>query len=631
MNTLSLPRTLPLWWWLVPVLLLSALLAARLLNADILFVDEYFSIRVSGGDRWGPLSPWGIWQQNAELDPGGMGYFYHLTLAAWNAVIGSSLFSVRAFSWVMGLLALALTVRLGRDLFGQRVGVWAGVILGLSAFYIDYLHEARAYTLVTLLTVLSVWLYTRLMFAASEPRWWHYLALILSIGAMLYTHYVVLAIGGLLGLYHLLRFQRTRRWWRTLAALIAGALLFLPWVEITLRIVERGAGEVTRHATSMQADEVVTQLAHAFSNANIALLLILLALAWLGHRRYSGLIAWWAGGFLAAVLIVNALVPFMVHTRYLMPLWPALAILCALAVEFLRQRRVPVMLILGSWVLIGSLHNLNPAFISGLFGQLYRAPAAGFNQALDVIDARKQPDDLLLVHFMPREWGPFGLFPMGYYFDPLGLPYDQIEFMGQSFFGGDNDYLRVTEDIIGDAPAIWTLIVPEVPVTNRFGVVDYVLRTRYTLCETSLDRADIRLSLYLRPTRADPAPSPGQTFAAPEASLIVLTPRPPTLIDERLHVVLGWQAGPALPPNRYAISVQLLNPDGTLAAQSDQPLPPLPPDWPFACTGAALDIAGLPAADYRLTALVYDFVSGERLPVADSDRADLGPLTLGAP
>ena len=43
----------PLWVWLVPALLLSFALAVRMLNADILFVDEYWSIRNSGG-TFGP-------------------------------------------------------------------------------------------------------------------------------------------------------------------------------------------------------------------------------------------------------------------------------------------------------------------------------------------------------------------------------------------------------------------------------------------------------------------------------------------------------------------------------------------------------------------------------------------------
>ena len=77
-------------------------------------------------------------------------------------------------------MALALTYRLGRDHFTPRVGLYATAALGLSAFFIQYLHELRMYSLVALLTVSTLWLYSRVIRRSHEPSAWEWLALFLA-------------------------------------------------------------------------------------------------------------------------------------------------------------------------------------------------------------------------------------------------------------------------------------------------------------------------------------------------------------------------------------------------------------------------------------------------------------------
>lgn len=609
------------WLWLVPLLLLCAVLAARLINTDILFVDEYWSIRNAGGARWGPMSPAGIWEQTAEGDPGGMGVLYHLLLAAWYALVGDSVFALRAFSLVFGLLSVALLYRLGRDAFSPGVGLYAAVLMAFSAFFIDYMHEGRAYTLMAFLVILSVWLYVRVS-QSHRPPWWGYLALVLSIAAMSYTHYVALAVGGFLGLLHLLRFRPTARWWRILAALILGAVAFLPWAGITLGVIQRGAGETTRHVTSMQSGQVVEQVLHAFSSGNIGLLLVLLIFA-IGVQRLRAGFAWlWLIIVLLAVLIVNAAIPFVVHVRYLIVLWPAMALLAALGVHQLAAMGVKPLVVLFVWVLMGTYQSQNPAFISGLFGQIYRAPAAGFNQAIDTVDVLKQEGDMLLAHFMPRETAPFALFPMGYYFDRLGIPYDQPERMNNSFAGGDNEYLSDVNISLDGAQAVWRLTVPEVPVTNRSGVVDFVLRSQYLACGRLLDRADIQLDLYQQVPDADPTAA----YELPAGQLSVFSTRPIVPIAGRLYPALIWQADEAVPQQTYAVSLQLLDEGGQLVQQADYPLPDA---RPTACNMTPISMAGLAAGDYALYAIVYDRVSGLRMNVNGNDKVLLATIALG--
>ncbi|MAU12628.1 MAG: hypothetical protein CL607_22595 [Anaerolineaceae bacterium] len=611
------------WLWVVPLLLLAGLLAARLLNADILFVDEYWSIRNAGGDRWGPLSPIGIWQQTANGDPGGMGVFYHYALAAWYALVGDSVFALRLFSWIFGLLTIALLYRLADERLGPRVALASVIVMTGSAFFIDYMHEGRAYTLLAFEVVLCVWMYLRLRDARRVPPLWQYGLLTVAIGALLYTHYIALAVGGFLGLLHLLHVRRNRNWWLLLAALLLGAAAFLPWVGITMGIIERGSGEVTRHETSMQAGQVLEQLAHTFSNGNIALLLIVLAMA-VGYRwRRSGFVWGWLIVVLLAIVIINVAIPFMVHARYMIVLWPALALLVALGIERMTvQQRYLRPLILSIWLLMGVATSLTPDFIANVFGQIYRAPAAGFLEAIDLIDAQKRDGDFLLAHFMPYETTPFALFPKDYYFDPLGMPHDQPERIGMSFAQGDNDYLRDVESALVDAQSIWRLTVLEVPETNKSGVVDYVLRTRYLQCGLVMQRNDATLALY-EGIPQDPA---AIAYEAPEGTISLTVERGPVVVDADLHLTLIWQLDEAIPGSQYHTSLQLIGPDSALATQLDYALPD---QRPASCVSSTLPMGELAAGDYDLFAIVYDAQTGDRLAYEGDDKALLTTIRLG--
>ena len=85
-----------------------------------------------------------------------MGAGYYLALGAWEAFVGSTPFAVRLFSLLIGLLAIVMTYRIGADWFSRRVGLYAAALIASSAFFVNFMHEARAYTLVAVLELLSM-------------------------------------------------------------------------------------------------------------------------------------------------------------------------------------------------------------------------------------------------------------------------------------------------------------------------------------------------------------------------------------------------------------------------------------------------------------------------------------------
>jgi len=600
-------------WLLVAVLLLAGAMGALRLNDDILYVDEFHSIRNSGGAFYGSLDWGGVWQRTATEDPGGMGVLYHWLLNGWGWLSGWSVYSVRVFSLGFGLLAIALLYRLGADFFSRRIGLYAAVVLASSAFYLDFLHEARAYTMIAFLTIGAVYSYLRAQRPKAHPLW--YVALALSLAAIAYTHYVALVIGAVLGLDHLLRFRNARRWWLMLAAMAAAALLFLPWVGITLDVIQRGTEDTARQSDSMTPLQILAELFPAFSNANLALLALLAFYAVREWTQRARLLWLWLGVSLILVLIVNMLIPFMVHLRYVLLLWPALALIVALGVSHIGKAGIPAALLLMIWAGAGLYQYANPAFISGQFGYIYRAPADGFQRALAVLDERAEADDMALWHIIPPGYEPFNYFVLDYYLQPSDLRYDQFERMGNSFAGGDVEYLQDVEAVLFGVDAVWTMVIPELETTQRTGVVNYVLATQYDQCGVIFTQGDMEMTLYTRP----PQSAPAGRFAHGSGAIALYDQGRAAQNDAALDVVLGWTIPDGLPENTYSVALHLVDEDGALVSQADFPLP----HRFYDCTMTTIPLDEVPSGEYTLRALVYNWQTNERL---SSDDADFIPV-----
>ena len=118
---------------------------------------------------------------------------YYLLLHGWLAWAGPSEFAAAYFSLCFGVLLVAMSFRLARDLFGFNVAFVAALLLALSAFNLWYAQEVRMYTLVACLGVASTYCLLRLVavkFQIVSFRFWIGVAAYASCVALgLYTHY----------------------------------------------------------------------------------------------------------------------------------------------------------------------------------------------------------------------------------------------------------------------------------------------------------------------------------------------------------------------------------------------------------------------------------------------------------
>ncbi len=153
---------------------------------------------------------------------------YYIVLRGWVELTGSSLYALRFFSAVCGVLTLPLIYQITYRLLDRNLGLAAMALATCAPFYVYYSQEARTYsfTLVLMLVSLSTclhWLDTR--------RRRSLIACTLANLVCLYTHYVAALVIVTQGAIVLL--TRWRDWKRIgifVAAQTAAVVALVPWL-----------------------------------------------------------------------------------------------------------------------------------------------------------------------------------------------------------------------------------------------------------------------------------------------------------------------------------------------------------------------------------------------------------------
>ncbi len=191
---------------------------------------------------------------------------YYLILRLWVLLFGPSEFSLRFPSLIFGLLTVPLVYLVGRRLFDRATGLVAAALAAIAPLYLWYSQEARMYTLLTFLCLLSSYL---LLLAIDEvepkKRRFLWLALALTDALALYTHYFAAFVIVFQALYFLLAWGRSRERSRLLAgalALVGIVLLYLPWLPFAFI---RYGTDVSYWGGTLKLNEVLRKLVISFS------------------------------------------------------------------------------------------------------------------------------------------------------------------------------------------------------------------------------------------------------------------------------------------------------------------------------------------------------------------------------
>ena len=435
------------WSIVVLLILMAAAFAIPRLNMDLYWFDEVLSIQMSGGSHYGPIEFLEVIDRTGgdRWPP-----LHNLVIIGWAKIFSWSEFSIRLFSLYIGMIAIAVMYRFGREIGTPSTGLIATFLLVTSAFYGNYLHEARGYTLVILFVTTSLWLYYRLL-TRGGGRTLH-IVFALTLVGQIYTHYVTATIIAALAVYHLLFAVKDQRWHTITRDFFYALLLFSPWIPITYitiskeRLVSRGKSALV----------VLQDLIVDFGNAIPIYLIVLLLLSLFFIRKREIFFGWFV--FIIALisaLIVNEIADFLFHSRHIIVVMPIIYVLIAIGLQYLLHSRTKIIrstlltTTLGIWAIAGLLAYQSPTFIG--VTSIEREPLFAIS---NIVNACTAPDDPIVFYLN----NPYPAdVTVDYYFPESTHPLTQIG--GMADINSDaptpQDYDERVEHFIGDAQQVW--------------------------------------------------------------------------------------------------------------------------------------------------------------------------------
>jgi hypothetical protein len=523
---------------------------------------------------------------------------------------------LRALSLLFGMIAIAWTYRLGRDLLSPRAGLYAAIVIATSGFFIHFLHELRMYTLFALLTAFTLWVYWRIIHMVGmrtrRSTSLHYFGLLAGAVGMLYIHYFAALPLIAIGIYHLIFVPKNKHWWQIVGVMALAGVLFLPWVGALIAGLNRAAEADWVKATVMPPLLTLERLAHAFSNGNILLLIIVLLVALLARRRGAREVWFFAIGVLILVLVANAATMVMTpaRLRYLMVLWPMLALVVALALEKLERWRYAPALVLALWIAPGVVSGLTPDYVKSLDldSESYVFP---WQLIIHDLRPKTQPYDAVVVHLPDKILSvPASRNQViaAYYLEGMYTASRVVEAVPED---QEAETLQTSLDFVDQTLRVWSGHEIENPPPTLAQFEAALTKAGYGLCQAHVQSANMQFDLY---TRSEVCCLPAENAPSllrfgDDISIIGLEPLPETTDAHNLSVIVGWRIGAAVPPYKYSVALHVLDAENNLVAQADYPLLALP----FACQEVQIDISSLSPGDYTINAIVYAWETGERL------------------
>lgn len=645
--------TLPRWGLLVALLLLMTLLGARSLNADAIWLDEWWSIYHAGGAHYGPVSLAETWQRVANEDPWNAPGYYTI-LKGWGALVGWSAYAGRALSLLFGVLAAAMAYRMGREIGGTHlVGTASAITLGGSAFFIYYLHELRAYTLYAFWVTFTLWAYWRVVYRGGGRR--AQAALLIGVAAMLYTHYFSALLATALGFYHLIFgiFRRGKSalrpyHWRPLLLLALGGGLFLPWLPVLIDGMSKSSNAAVRQEPISEALSLAWTLAYAFSSGFVPLLVVIVGAALvtlnshfepprsreLREERITNNLQHTTSfaGFVALTVLLlalalNAYMSVNAHARHFMVLIPPLALLTGIGVQALARRRISPVVVLTLWLAAagwGTFSDFNDVLFGEENQRYFRIHLPWHTMSNDLRNS-VQEGDAIAFSVPENSQAVSGAFE--YYMRPLNVPMAIMEWWTRDDTPV-SEFEAVTASYTHDVMRLWLGQETDQPAGAWLTTFQQVIATSFVACGTSIELNGLRADLYARAVECcHPPTNPASSTLYSFGESLALTFAQPTISGDGLHVLMAWLGGNTLPPYQYSVALHI-TPAGENAAPLAQTDYGLPLDN-FACRAADLSLADLPDGNYDLKVIVYDWNTGARLPTESGDSGVIETFTVG--
>jgi hypothetical protein len=423
----------------------------------------------------------------AFTQPGFNGPLYFLALRGWISVAGYGEFALRFSSLLCGVVSVALIITLGTRLFNRAIGLMAGALLALSAYQVWYSQEAKMYTVITLLTLASIYFLRR---GVEEGRLRFWIGVVACTSLAMGAHILAALLIPVEVALFLVWWPYSRR--HLVAGAVTLACMTLPYLPVGVDRLKWVFEPADTGFTRYPLPQMFTILNGAYAGGILAdligpglsiagALLALTALlglasvntparparsstAWTrfksetrSDRVLSRLgLALWIGLPPLAIALVSINRPIFTD-RYLIWIQPAYYLAAALGIWALWRWWKPIAVMVLSVLLI-----VNSA---GIWQQSRTPFKPDFRSAAAVFAAQHQPDDLTIFQI------PYIRHNFTYYFrDPiqsLDGPYFNYRGNFDGYQDSDETVLQWLDTWLGGQHTIWVIWSEEVWADER--------------------------------------------------------------------------------------------------------------------------------------------------------------------
>jgi 4-amino-4-deoxy-L-arabinose transferase-like glycosyltransferase len=344
---------------------------------------------------------------------------YYLVLHVWMRVFGGSDVAVRSLSIVASVAFIVVITRYALRAGGTVAAASTAVVAATTPYAVRYGTEARMYALVALEVALGLWV---LDAALTRPTPRRLVAVAAVSAALLYTHYWSLYLLASVGVVLLLDVwrrgrssQSARSPARAAAAIVAGGVLWLPWVP-TFRYQAAHTGTPWARST---LGSMLRITSGASDGGLLPALFILLGVVLAFHVHRLPARTSIAPPAVAAVLIlcpalaaVGALSSGSAYvSRYASVVFPLAVLLAGLALSRIASRRALVALLCLFAVGCGALAAREAS-----------TPRTRAGVLADVLEQRVRSGDVVV--YCPDQLGP----AMSRVLDQRGIDVAQVVF-----------------------------------------------------------------------------------------------------------------------------------------------------------------------------------------------------------
>lgn len=380
-------------WIMVIILLLTYGLRLAGLTSESLWIDEGYSLSLATHNFYEILQGTAA-DQHPPL--------YYLLLHLWLLTVKGqkSVFLLRYFSVLIGLLSVASIAILGRSLLGQRVAVIATLIASCSPMHIWYSQEARMYIFLLFLTTISAYGLWQLML---NRKGWS----LFFLGALLglYTHYfsaIFLLFANVIALIRQMMWPKSKflgHWLITQAMLFVG---FGPWLPIAVYQAcyhqMRWIGPPTMERIGstlfwMMLGDPQVQPSKPLSAVGLALFIV--AIIWTIWRAFTAssevplnylfLLLWYVIPF-SVIIVISIKYPVFQPKQFLMLLSPVLLLLSSALLNSPKAFRLLMIVMLCFFI------------TSSLFSLYTINTKHGWREVAKYVETNYQPGDVLYLN-----------------------------------------------------------------------------------------------------------------------------------------------------------------------------------------------------------------------------------------